>query len=166
MILLFKKIRFPFFALVLFSFFQCTTSLAPRFDEMIFQELSTSSEEVLSFFSMIENGTEAGSFENREANYNQLIGKFEALELKTRARPIPAKSVLEKVNHSLELRNGTEITGDYPSAYAMGEIAKTLKMMKKTDAQEGLKIKTIQVFKNQVLIYLDQALTYENFLNR
>lgn len=161
-----KTIRFSIFAFILFSFLQCTTSLAPRFDEMIFQELSTSSEEVLSFFSMIENGTEAGSFENREANYNQLIGKFEALELKTRARPIPAKSVLEKVNHSLELRNGTEITGDYPSAFAMGEIAKTLKMMKKTDAQEGLKIKTIQVFKNQVLIYLDQALTYENFLNR
>ena len=161
-----KTIRFPIFAFILFSFMQCTTSLAPKFDELIFQDLSSSSVEVLSFFASVENGTEAGSFSDREANYNQLIGKFEALELKTRARPIPANSVLEKVNKAIEIRSGTAITGDYPSAYAMGEIANTMKMMKKTDAQEGLKIIVIQAFKNQVLIYLDQALTYENFLNR
>ena len=161
-----KTIRFPIFAFILFSFLQCTTSLAPKFDELIFQDLSSSSEEVLSFFASVENGVEANSFKDREANYNQLIGKFEALELKTRARPIPANSVLEKVNKAIEIRSGTAITGDYPSAYAMGEVAKTLKMMKKTDAQEGLKVIVIQAFKNQVLIYLDQALTYENFLNR
>lgn len=161
-----KTIFLPIFSLLILSFSQCTTSLAPQFDEMIFQDLSSSSEEVLSFFASIENGTESESFLNRAGNYNQLIGKFEALELKTRARPIPANSVLEKVNKSLEIRSGKAITGDYPSAYAMGEIAKTLKMMKKTDAEDGLKIITIQAFKNQVLIYLDQALTYENFLNR
>lgn len=161
-----KTLFFPFFTFLLFSFSQCTTSLAPQFDELIFQDLNSSSAEVLSFFASIENGTEATSFESREENYNQLIGKFEALELKTRARPVPANPVLEKVNKALEIRSGTAISGDYPSAYAMGEIANTLKMMKKTDRQEGITIRTIQAFKNQVVIYLDQALTYENFLNR
>ncbi len=149
-----------------FTLSQCTTSLAPQFDELIFQQLSTNSEEVLTFFASVEKGTESDSFMKRESKYNELIGQFEALELKTRARPIPSNSILERVNKSLQFRGMTEISGDYPSAHAMGKIAETLKVMKKNDEKEGLGDVTVKAFKNQVLIYLDQALTYENFLNR
>lgn len=156
----------PVWITIFLSFSQCTTSLAPQFDELIFQDLSSSSEEILTFFASVEKGTDSDSFLKREANYNQLIGQFEALELKTRARPIPANSVLDRVNKALEIRGSTEISGDYPSAHAMGKIAETLKMMKQTDATTDLGEITVKTFKNQILIYLDQALTYENFLNR
>ena len=152
--------------LTLFSFVQCTTSLAPQFDELIFSELSNSSEEVLVFFASVENGTQSKEFELREEIYNELIGKFEALDLKTRARPIPGNGVLSRVNKALEIRGSTAISGDYPSAHAMGKIAETLQVMKKTDEQNGLGDLAVKTFKNQILIYLDQALTYENFLNR
>lgn len=151
---------------VMFSFTHCTTSLAPQFDELIFSELSNSSEEVLVFFASIEKGTNSTEFGVREEMYNELIGKFEALELKTRARPIPANGVLSRVNKALEIRGSTHISGDYPSAHAMGKIAETLQMMKYTDEQNGLGDIAVKTFKNQILIYLDQALTYENFLNR
>ena len=164
--MLFKTGFLSVWMVVMFSFTHCTTSLAPQFDELIFSELSNSSDEVLVFFASVENGAQSKEFVLREEKYNELIGKFEALDLKTRARPIPGNGVLNRVNKALEIRGSTAISGDYPSAHAMGKIAETLQVMKKTDEQNGLGDLAIKTFKNQILIYLDQALTYENFLNR
>ncbi len=161
-----KTIFLPIFSLIALSFSQCTTSLAPQFNELIFSELSSSSEEILVFFASIEKGTESKDFDDREETYHELIGKFEALELETRARPIPGNGVLTRVNKALEIRGSTSISGDYPSAHAMGKIAETLQMMKNTDEQNDMGNIAVKTFKNQILIYLDQALTYENFLNR
>lgn len=144
---------------------QCA-SLAPKFDELVFEELSLSSERTLVFFASIENGTMPYDFIKREETYNQLIGSFEALELKIKTRPVPSNSALKRIDKLLEAKGMTDTSENYPSAHAMGKIAETLKVMKKSDIKEGLGEITVKTFKNQVLVYLDQALTYENFLNR
>jgi hypothetical protein len=48
----------------------------------------------------------------------------------------------------------------------MGKISETLVKMRDTDKNQGVTATEVQVFKNQVAIYLDQALTYESFLER
>ena len=56
--------------------------------------------------------------------------------------------------------------GVAPSATAMEKISEALEKMMDTDRKQGLTATEVEAFKGQVKIYLDQALTYENFLNR
>lgn len=144
----------------------CQVTLAPAYDSAIVEKATENSELTMRFFASLDQSGEAATFHNREATYNHLIGAFESLKLQAKARPIPSGVALEKINALLESRGSGGITDNYPSAFAFGEIAKTLQKMKATDRSQGLKPFVIEAFKGQVIIYLDQALTYETFLKR
>ncbi len=144
----------------------CQTTLAPAYDQAIVEKVTESSDLALQFFAEIENGTNSTSFKVREANYNILIGAFESLKLQAKARPVPKNVAFDKINELLEIKGSSAITGDYPSAFAFEKIAETFKKMKQTDAERDLEPIAIQAFKGQVLIFLDQAITYESFLKR
>src|SRR5690606_9114405 len=98
--------------------------------------------------------------------YNILTGAFESLDIQARARPDPQNMALDKNNEKMQAKGSSNLTGDYPSAFAVGKIDETFRKMKETDAQNGIKPLALQAFKGQVQIYLDQALTYESFLKR
>ena len=55
---------------------------------------------------------------------------------------------------------------EIPSATALAEISKTIVKMRDTDQKQGVTGLEVQAFKNQVSVFLDQALTYESFLER
>ncbi|MCP4351418.1 MAG: hypothetical protein GY795_38620 [Desulfobacterales bacterium] len=77
------------------------------------------------------------------------------------------KSKYYIVNESLNKRGvQTPSDSETPSATAMGKISATLVKMMNTDKKQGVTATEVQAFKNQVTIYLDQALTYESFLER
>lgn len=165
--LVIKKKIFP---LILFiglvsTVIGCKTLLAPEYDKAIVETVTSTSEKTMSFFAKVSEGTSKSNFSEREKEYNDLIGAYDALKIKAKARPIPKNTATKKINELLGTR-GNSLSGDYPSAFAFEEISKTLKKMKETDNKSGLKPTAVEAFKGQIEIFLDQALTYESFLKR
>lgn len=145
----------------------CAASLAPRYDQAVADGLTAGNRETMTFFASLDTGTAADGFSQRAGAYATLIGRFDALAIQDQARPLPKNDVTEKIDRALAKR-GIRIPDDsaVPSAVVMRQIAATLVKMKDTDQQQGLTATEVQAFKNQVSIFLDQALTYESYLER
>lgn len=144
----------------------CKTLLAPEYDKAIVESINKTSEETMSFLSQKDEGTSSIDYTTREQKYNELIGSYDALKIKARARPIPSNSSLEKINELLGKRGTNPISEDYPSAYAFEKISETIKKMKSTDKNQGINKTAFNLFKGQIEVFLDQAITYESFLKR
>ena len=151
----------------------CAVSLAPKFDQNIVDTLSDSSTELFQLLAGVSEGTSKDDYHKRDEKYNQMIGQFEALELQINARPMPQNRTVDKIvskaNASIAKRNGTPIVsaGEIaPSATALKNVIANIEKMKETDKAQGVKKLEVQAFKNNIELFLDQALTYEIFLNR
>lgn len=159
-------------AISLFSYSSCTVSLAPRFDQNIVDELSTSSVDVFGLLAEVADGVSKESFDKRSDEYNSVIGRLDALELQIEARPMPENKVLEKimskVNKKLQDKGLATIsaTDTAPSATAVKNIMANITQMKAADKHEGLNMLTVKTFRGDIQLYLDQAITYESYLNR
>ena len=165
--LIIKKRILPFLMLVgLLSTFGCRTLLAPEYDKAIVESLATTSEKTMSFLASVDQGTSNIDFPKRENDYNDLIGAYDALKIKAKARPIPRNTATKKINELLQAKGSDPISGEYPSGTAFEKISETLQKMKVTDKANGLRPMAILAFKGQIEIYLDQAITYESFLKR
>jgi hypothetical protein len=165
--LVLKKKIVPLILLIglIISTVGCKTLLAPEYDKAIVEAVSSTSEKTMSFLAKVSEGTVNNNFSEREKEYNDLIGAYDALKIKAKARPIPNNIATKKINELLGTR-GNALSGNYPSAFAFEEISKTVKKMKDTDKASGLKPTAVEAFKGQIEIFLDQALTYESFLKR
>ena len=162
-----KRINFAalIFGLVL-SLFSCKTLLAPEYDKAIVEAITITSEKTMSFFAEVAEGTSQSNFPEREEAYNRLIGAYDALAIKAKARPIPDNVATKKINQLLGQKGSNPISGNYPSAFAFEKISETLMKMKQTDKQKDIGSIAIEAFKGQIEIFLDQAITYESFLKR
>jgi hypothetical protein len=145
----------------------CTATLAPGYDKAIVDGLTSTNISVMELFAAISDGTKKDTYSERDAKYNLLIGHFDALELQARSRPEPNDKLIQKANKLL-LKRGVPLpdSSDVPSAHALNTISKTISKMKVIDKSQGITATEVQAFKNQVSIYMDQALTYESFLKR
>jgi hypothetical protein len=150
----------------------CAVSLAPRFDQGIIDNLSTTSTEVFQLLSEVSEGTTNADFNKREEQYNQVIGKLEALALQINARPVPDNKTVDKIiskaNSSLQKKGTTLISADQtaPSATALKNVTANVVKMKQTDKLQGITAIEALAFKNNIQLFFDQALTYERFLNK
>lgn len=147
----------------------CATQLAPSYDKTVADGLSAASAETMTLLASTSQGTNKSTFPSREEKYNALIGKLEALALSAGARPMPKNKVTEAINTLLEKRGGKPIADDDstpPSAHSIKKIAETLTKMRDTDRKQGVTAYESAAFKGQIVIYFDQAITYENFLQR
>ena len=145
----------------------CVTQLAPDYDQALVDRLNSTNEALMVFFTSASQGVKPSSFDDRKATYDNLIGRLDALVIQARSRPIPENSVTQKVNEALEKR-GVQILddGDTPSASALQGISETMVKMRDTDQKQGVTAFEVAAFKGQVSIYMDQAMTYENYLQR
>ena len=150
----------------------CAVSLTPRFDQGIIDNLSTTSTEVFQLLSEVSEGTTNADFNKREEQYNQVIGKLEALALQINARPVPDNKTVDKIiskaNSSLQKKGTTLISADQtaPSATALKNVTANVVKMKQTDKLQGITATEALAFKNNIQLFFDQALTYERFLNK
>lgn len=162
------KLRFPplIILLSLLLITSCKTVLAPAYDKAIVDGVIATSQKTMTFLAWISEGTSNTTFEFRENTYNELIGAYDALKLQARARPIPKKMAIEKINKLLQAKGTNTVAGNYPSAFAFEKIAETLTKMKEEDQNNGIKPIAMQAFRGMIEIYLDQAITYESFLKR
>ena len=145
----------------------CATQLAPRYDKALYDGITQTNTKIMELFASVSSGTNANTFSERKATYNAVIGSIDALALQSKARPVPENSITEKVNKYLESRGIDALAdGEAPSAASLEVISKNLVKMRDTDETKGLRPKAIAVFKNAILISMDQVLTYEAFLER
>ena len=159
-----KVLIFISFALVIGG---CPAQLAPSYDKALVDGLTSTNTAIMEFFASASGGTRKTTFPERKEKYSTLIGSLDALAIQAKARPVPKNKVSEKVNEVLNKR-GVEIIdeGEAPSATAMTKISETLVKMRDTDEKQVVTSFEVQAFKNQVTIYMDQAVTYESFLER
>ncbi len=152
---------------VFLIFSGCAATLAPQYDRAVVEGLNATNTDAMQFFASVCKGTIKESFDLREAKYASLIGHFDALEIQAKARPVPENRVIDKIDDVLSKR-GVPAPDDSetPSATAMSKISLTFSKMRDTDEKQGLTPMEVEAFKRQVSIYMDQALTYESFLER
>ena len=168
---LFKRIFYISLFCVL-AFSGCTIKLSPSFDQDIVDNLSSSSTEVFQLFANVSGGTTSSTFNTREEKYNDVIGRLEALILSINARPMPKSKVVDKIigkaNSVLTVRGSPAITaGDTAaSASALSQVVANIAKMKETDKASGLNDTQVKLFLGNVRLFLDQATTYEKFLNQ
>ncbi len=147
----------------------CATQLAPAYDKNVVEGLNSSSIDAMTLFAAMSSGTKAQDFATRADRYANLIGRLDALALAAGARPLPKNKVTDSINQFLEKR-GTAVLSDDdatpPSAHAIRQISVTLSKMRDTDQKQGITAYEVIAFKGQASIYFDQAITYENFLQR
>lgn len=156
---------------VVFSLFLagCATQMAPQYDRVVVDGLGTASAETMTLMAAASQGTDKATFPAREAQYNAVIGKLDALAIEAGARPMPKNKITDLVNKLLEKRGAKPLEDDDgmpPSVHAIKRIAATVTKMRDTDRKQGVTAVEVQAFKGQCGVYFDQALTYENFLQR
>ncbi|MET1253993.1 hypothetical protein [Aliikangiella maris] len=163
-----RTARFPLlFFYVLFLISGCAIQLAPNYDKSLYDGITQSNNDILTLVAQVADGTSSSDFKQRESTYNSLIGRIDALALQSNARPVPDSKVIDKVNNYLTSRGIATVTSsEIPSATALKEISKNLTKMKQTDQTRGLGKSVVAIFKNAFIISMDQALTYEAFLER
>lgn len=145
----------------------CATQLAPKYDEALFKGVTETNVEIMELFASVSAGTDSSTCDERKSSYNSVIGSVDALAIQSKARPIPENSITEKVNEHLKSKGVRSMTGDEaPSATVLEEISKNLTKMKETDCKSGLTDGAVEIFKNAVVTSMDQAITYESFLDR
>lgn len=141
--------------------------LAPRYDAELYSDLTDVNASLLEFFSSVSMGTEKRSFPEREDIYHSLIGRIDALAMQSGTRPIPDGKLLEKINDYLISSDKDILFEDQPPSVAsLKKISESLEKMRETDEDRGLRRGAVEIFKGEVVISMDQALTYEAFLNR
>lgn len=154
-------------AVILLLFSACATTLAPSYDQAIVDGLGSTNRKLMEFFASASFGTNPATYGDREGTYNSMIGTLDALAIQARARPIPKNEITKRVNEALEKRGIDVLDGDdAPSAVAMDKISETMTKMRDVDKKQGVTAFEVKVFKGQVAIYLDQAITYESYLER
>lgn len=154
-------------AAVLLLVSACATKLAPNYDKALVDGLISTNVKLMEFFASTSSGTTKDTFATRTNTYSNIIGRLDALVIQSRARPIPTNDITKKVNEYLE-KKGVQILdgGDTPSATALEKISETMSKMRDTDIKQGVTAFEVAAFKGQVVIFMDQAMTYESFLER
>lgn len=144
----------------------CAVKLVPDYDKALVSGLTASNTGIMQLFAATDSGTKHETFSHREDKYNTLIGNMDALRIQAQARPVPDNRITEAVNKLLQGRNSPKLPDELPSAFALTKISEILVKMRDTDKKQGVTRGEVQAFKNNVVIYLDQALTYESFIER
>ena len=143
----------------------CATQLVPEYDASIVVGLSDVNQDAMTLFASVQHGAPTSTFSRREATYNDLIGRIDALRIVTGARPVPPPRIggarVDPLTDSGELERF-----EWPTPQILAELVTTLSRMRDTDSAAGLSEVLVATFKNAFEISMDQALTLERALQR
>ena len=147
----------------------CATQLAPTYDKSVVDGLNAANTDTMTLLALVSDGTKPEDYNSRAEKYATLIGKLDSLTILAGARPMPKNKVSDVVNKFLEKRGTTQIAEDDatpPSVHAIKKVSETIEKIRNIDKKQGVTATEVFGFRGQVIIYLDQAITYENFLQR
>lgn len=158
-----------FFIAALLFVAGCATQLAPSYDKSVVDGLYSANTDTMTLLASVVSGTKPDDYGSRAEKYATLVGRLDALAILAGSRPIPKNKVSDTINKFLEKRGADPIAEDDstpPSAHAIKKISETVAKMRDTDKKQGVTATEVTAFKGQATIYFDQAITYENFLQR
>ncbi|MBN0988625.1 hypothetical protein [Amphritea pacifica] len=145
----------------------CAAQLAPKYDSALFKGVTQTNINIMELFAAVAEGTNSADCDKRAKTFNRIIGSVDALAIQASARPVPDSSVAEKVNAFLESKGVAAMNGGKaPSSYSLEHVSRVLTKMKQVDCGSGLKPGAVAAFKNDVVVSMDQVITYESFLER
>ena len=160
----------PFFLVLLCALVlaACGIRLAPSYDTSLVNGLARANEETMTLFATVASGGTKATFPRREKTYDELIGKFDALRLEASARPNPGPppgtALLLGSNTAAQQRVTDATTA--PTSDVLASIIRIITTMRESDRKQGLPAITVQAFKQEFTISMQQALTYEKALDR
>ena len=145
----------------------CAIKLAPSYDDALVKGLTSSSEKTLTLFAAVSDGAPASVFAEHEKTYAELIGQLEALKLSTEARRVPPPRPFGFLQpHDVDAAQDASNTFVSPSTASIQEAIDTIKTMRDRHRSDELTKARVDLFRNEFVISMDQALTYEQALKR
>lgn len=157
-------------ALIFFSFFVlsgCAVQLAPLYQQSLLEQLSAANQETMELLAATSDGTDAASFALRDVRYQQVVGRLDATALQLAARPVPQNAVSEWLSKLGSSQFKPPPSGPLtPSVKALQRVSTTITTMRAVDKKRGVTALEGKAFRGQVVIYMDQALSYEAALQR
>lgn len=147
----------------------CAIQLVPDYDEGLVDELNSVNVATLTLFAELEGGSPASAYAAHAEDYAALIGRFEALRQRARARyvpPLAAELARKKAFESFCRGEGNATACLNVAPESIGEILSTLRMMRDTHSAGGLDPGAVKLFRGRYDIEIDQALTVEQALKR
>lgn len=149
-------------------FASCKAQLAPHYDKAVAQGVRDISTLTLEFFSSSDGGLLYENIETSNKSYSRIIGLTESVIVQSNTRPIPDNKAIKKINQQLAKKglNLLDVSKELPSTEALRNVLKQINKLKETQGIRDVSALEIRTFKGNILISLDQALTYENYLKR
>lgn len=154
--------------LIAFGIAGCGVRLAPDYDRTIVDGLAKINESAMTLFAAVSGGSSRAGFRQRERQYDELIGRIDALLLEAKVRPNPRTPPV--VGAILGARGGNDPqAGELPTAPTPDVLEKmksTFMTMRETDSKQNMPFRTVGLFKGEFEIAMRQALRYERALER
>ena len=147
----------------------CAIKLAPSYDKTVVDGMTSINEELMTFFASVSSGTNVADFDQRKPRYDSLVGKLSAIRIQSAARPVP-RSQLDQILGSAAPDDSVspqQLQRSEPlSVPPLDLMIRTMERMRDTDKTQGVTASEVAAFKGQIVISLDQVLTYEKALER
>jgi hypothetical protein len=145
----------------------CAIKLAPAYDKTVVEGLGALNEQMMTLFASVSGGTQAASFDRRQEAYNTIIGKLDAIKIQSDARPVPPSNFSQIFGGGGRPASPDDVTQlRAPTGDILTTMINTMTKMRDTDRKQGLTPFEVSAFKNNIVISMDQALTYEKALER
>lgn len=169
----------------MFFLFSCAAHLMPGYNEQIVEGLNELSQQSILLCIADSNGLSAKNYLSKEAMYNETIAKTKSLIIQCSSRPMPSNTFVKKLNKKLNAdqaqaavsgnskKNNEETTSaeidfnsELPSVTALKGILSTVEKIKEIHSKGDVSPLVLEGLENQLIIYLDQAITFEQYLKR
>lgn len=142
----------------------CAVKLAPDYDKAIFDGLTQVNTDAMTLFA----STSSGSYSNRQAAYDSVIGQLNAVQVQIKSRGTPAPPLLAGLFVPVNPTNGQRQFSDMPvppTADAVNTLIKIVERARKEDVAGRIKGR-IGFDQEAFAIQMAQALAYEKALQR
>lgn len=145
----------------------CSAVFSPAYDTELVRGLGEANEATLTMFSSLSRGGTQSNYSNYRKNYDEVIGKFDALRIRAEAREMPATPT--RVVKKLRLSKGQ--CGDVskcinPTPAILETLLSGLNRMRDKHQSSGLPADQVPLYKNGYEISITQALTVERAFER
>ncbi len=160
------KTRLPIIALFITILMGCAAQFVPQYDKAILDGINATNKDMMTLLASVSAGTKKETFPSRADNYNKIIGSLDALEIQAKSRPVPQTKVGDALDQLLKNKGWTVSSSETPSSVALNKISVAITKMRDTDQQRNLTATEVQAFKGHITIFINQAITYESFLEQ
>lgn len=144
----------------------CEAAFAPAYDPAFVAGFNETNEEALALFSALAGGSSAGAYPRYAAQYDGVIGSFEALKLQAEARPVPPLPPAVAARVSPEDCPADAGCAINPTPFNLAGLIENLNLLKERHARVGLVPDYVGLRKEDYEIYAANVLILEEYLKR